>query len=273
MSPERAAGIFHSIYRNMFIYEDPFTLLPNLNMGGRTIALPRSLTRESWAASIVAVKANVDTDWAATMERLQELVYNDTSSPLTANYRQDLSVYLHLHGLCSATPLKTPLSAQSFVSADCGGDPAAALPGLTSMPSVVCLTMRVHRSKLSPLMEEGQRCTPTIVGVVESNTSSLLDPNGCQNMHSLVQAGFGEIMAPKTGVTTEVKVTRDFAGWSGSSPLLVSFLVPTWQLLRDPNTVRVKLSIASTLLAPIFTKTLGIDMCIHRMSLADKEDI
>ena len=145
LSADDAVSILYSVYQNMFSCENSMQQLARLNMGDLSETLSRSFTRKAWVASIVAVKANVDTDWDATMESLYNLVQEDSTSPMTGHHMQDLGVYLHLHGLYSTMQLKTPPSALFPFSASFGINPATALPELMSMPSAVCLIMRVLR--------------------------------------------------------------------------------------------------------------------------------
>ena len=61
----------------------------------------------------------------------------------------------------------------------------------------------------------------------------------------------------------EVDIIEDRLGWSGMSPLLVSFYAPAWMLLLQPRTASVEFSIQSTPQSTrAFVGSLGLQLTI-----------
>jgi hypothetical protein len=57
---------------------------------------------------------------------------------------------------------------------------------------------------------------------------------------------------------------EDKNGWTGSSPLIVSFYAPIWLVLLEPENAIIAFGIQSTPQSTMtFVKTLGLDMNVY----------
>jgi hypothetical protein len=95
-----------------------------------------------------------------------------------------------------------------------------------------------------------------------------------QSIFAAVQLAFGTVTTSgqRNSADLRVHVAEDKRGWMGSSPLIVSFYVPTW--LLEPQNANIALRIQST---PQSTttcaKTLGFEMNVYNTTLGDGDNV
>ena len=71
-----------------------------------------------------------------------------------------------------------------------------------------------------------------------------------------------------------VHVAEDKNGWTGSSPLIVSFYAPIWLVLLEPQNAIIAFGIQSTPQSTMtFVKTLGLDMNVYDTTLGDEDNV
>lgn len=263
--------LLYSIYQAMFSHEDLRTVMANLEMQGIAKLSNPYYNRASFAALLKHVRNNVTTDWEKAIDLLLDVIARNASpSSVWKNYVQELNLYLHLSGMHTAEVLQD--GAPKLLNLEA----AKHLSSWDDVPSVLCITFEIPRDKLkvfedTPLRTLGTQC---LCCTVQSSRTS---PQQWANNFSAVQVAFGSInpVGNKNAADFHVHVEEDPGSWTGTSPLIVSFLIPTWIVLQEPRTALVACGIQSTphaavslarKLGPelrIFETTLGDDRMIH----------
>ena len=91
-----------------------------------------------------------------------------------------------------------------------------------------------------------------------------------------LQLGYGEIVTSGQAFSDsyEVRVITDPEGYGGESPLLVSFMVPTWILLGDKSDIYLSFNALNTRLnEEVYKPILGESLRIFGASLDDAEHV
>ena len=267
IASEKLAPLLFSVYLKMMAHEDVSQQLGYIAVQQK--ALPTRFLlpqyhRGSFAFFIAFLKRRVSSDWHLTVRELLRLIEEDNQLIVGSNYAQELFVHLHLLGIFSVSRLVDekqwpgdPLAAKSLYS--CG-----------NLPPVLYVTLKVPRSKLS-IFEDIESSpkdlgTPLVHACIQSQT--------WQNLFAAIRLTFGTPMITEvaSGIYNSLGINADIAAWDGSSPLLVSFPVPTWILLQEPHKARVSLGMPSTVEnTRRFVHKLGLTMMIFE-ARQDAED-
>ena len=224
--------------------------------------------RASFAAFLQLVKTRTNVDWGLTMRKLVCFIESNTSLRLGKCFYQELLVWLHLLDLHSDGIV-------SNIEEAYYNHEAKDLTAWKNLPPVVCVTLKVPRSVLTPLTGARTYCigTPTLSCVVRSSIDSV---QTWINLFAAVQIGFGTIstVGARFSDSFGIYVDEDITGWSGKSPLLVSFYVPTWVLLQEPRTARVGFGLKHNIWnADAFRESLGPELYVYQTTLADPDNV
>ena len=265
------ALIFQQIYLNMFEHEQLsqlFSRFDRLTLHNRS--LPR-YHRGSLASFLCLVKKRVAVDWEKVMDFFLDLVANDSNLPMGRHYIQELHLQLHIFGVYSAPLLKSP-------STRSGGTHASTtdLRAWKDMPSVVCISLKVPRKRLGVFTElpKADIGTPPVHGILEASRDFAGEP--WQNIFAVVALAFGEatMSGSRSDDDFRLEIVEDRRGWRGSSPLFVSFCVPSWVVLLQPQDATVALGVQSTPQSIItFSKALGVEMMVYETTLGNEENV
>lgn len=139
--------------------------------------------------------------------------------------------------------------------------------GWKDIPAVVCVVLKVPRHQLKYLedMDANKIGTPMLQCEKYSD-----DPNvKFHNVHSSIHLTFGDILISVVDGESQVTVKEDPEGWSGSSPLIVTFYLASQTLTIAPTATHVGLHIHSTPATCHLTARLGMYLTIFSTSLAD----
>lgn len=252
----KVAEFCFSVYKNMFAKENTMQLLAN-----PLLAMQKSTeshyTRSSFVALLGFVKAKVLTDWDRIMDFLMDLIESDTSLMMGAHHYQDLICQLHIHNLFNLETLEP-----AFVEKR--RSPHDRFHAWKDLPPVVCVVLKVPRAKIKILedMDPDEILTPSL----ECHTSG---PN-FNNIHSSLQFVFGDIQGSSHKGETTITILEDHKGWEGVSDLIVTFYMPVWILLREPQTVSIGLHINDTVaVATSLRAKLGLFLKIYSTTLMD----
>ncbi|KAK0123719.1 hypothetical protein ONS95_008728 [Cadophora gregata] len=269
--PHDLSILLHRTYHAMFEHEDTMKAISTLSiMTIRNNSCPM-YHRGSFAALLKFLKPRVVTHWEKMMEMLILRIANDQTIMIGFNSIQDFFAHLSLLDIHNA----------SGITAGCMPSDAArfkeGLGSWNTLPPVVCVTLEVPRSKLHVLKEtpRNQRGTSNVQCCVQEDVNSHFI-NGRQEIFSDVQLTFGRLSTGGEVSDEEVKVMiqEDSLGWAGTSPLIVSFNVPTWVVLREPSKTIITFGLQS---APqnvaIFSKSLGTMMFVFAARLMDSNNV
>ncbi|KAJ1326960.1 DUF4470 domain-containing protein [Microdochium nivale] len=240
-TPSELARLLHSIYAKMFAAEDLVELMMKASLSNLLKHSLPNYQRASFVGFLGLVKTKVSTDWAATMDGLLDLVHRDNRLGSRANLFQELYVWLHMLGIHSMDILKNKPSMLGYRGSQ-------QIHRWKDIPEVIAITLKVPRKHLAfytSFRDVSAVGTPPVTCSV-SNKASFL--SAWMNEFSAVQIGFGSTRTRGRRFTSEFEllVDEDRKGWSGDSPLMVSFYVPTWMVLQEDRGVKVALHLSST---------------------------
>lgn len=264
------ARMLYEVYLNMFGNEDMQKLFADMNRYTiRNNSLLR-YNRRSFALFLRLVRSRVICNWTEVMDHLLAFIEKDSTLLMGLNYIQELYLYLHLFNVHSVDTF-VPAFAQTSTSLG-----AAGLKGWKNIPPVLYITVEVPRENLRAIT----RIKPTEIGspilhcVVQSSPSS---PTGrWQNIFSAIQLSFGTISTTgeRFSDTFRVHIAEDILRWTGSSPLLATFMAPTWMLLLEPKTATIAFGIQSTpASASVFMRSLGLDLNLYATNLGNERNV
>lgn len=265
------ARILYEVYLNMFRNEDMNKLFAGL-MNQHTITNNSLLryNRRSFALFLRFVRNRVICNWTKVMDRLLPFIEQNTTALMSLNYIQELYLYLHLYDVHSVDTL-VPAFARTNTSLG-----AAGLNGWKNIPPVFYVTIKVPRENLGAIT----RLKPTEIGspilhcVVQSSPSS---PSGrWQNIFSAIQLSFGLLSTSgeRFSDTFRVHIAEDTVRWNGSSPLLATFMAPTWMLLLEPKTAMIAFGIQSTpASASVFMRSLGLELNLYATNAGNELNV
>lgn len=232
--------------------------------------------RGSLAAFLNQVRSHTSIDWHLVIESFVSLVKNDRRLMIAENYMQELYAYLHLCGYYDASSIARLLDytehtveSKEFVQI---------LRGWTSALNVLRVTLVVPRNKLLVFpslfdLDLGFG-TPNVHCSIRGSRGSHLD--WAQNIFACVNLAFGRVVphGDRNTQNFSVSIEQDNSGWSGSSPLTVSFWVPASIILWDPYTARLAfsfLSIPGTIYS--YVQKLGMELKVFESLLNDRKHV
>lgn len=270
---QELAQVLRSVYYKMFTAEDFARLASSMSIARIQRRNLPNYQRASFAAFLRLVHANVDTDWKEAMDILLDSFGQGNVLLTGRQFWQELSLWLHVLGLYTVRELRD-LPAQLYMRG------RTTLHKWTDMPKVVAVTLRVPRKHLSFYTASGDMSrvsTPPVMCSVSNTPCSkaVRDPTQLDS-YAAVQIGFGNIRTrgQRHSRNFEVHVEEDPKGWSGDSDLLVSFLVPAWSTLTEPDEFFVCFRLSMTPAnAGNFTQQFGMFLVIFEASSQDSQHV
>ncbi|CAM1503826.1 Fc.00g014170.m01.CDS01 [Cosmosporella sp. VM-42] len=258
------ARVIFQLYLQMFEREDASKALEN--MTNRSSIYPY-FHRGSLAALLKMIMNRVQTDWKEMCIALLDMISQDKSLMLATNQMQELCAQLHLQGIDTGQWVLNEIKSIP----ELGGFHA-----WKSIPPVVAVTLVVPRKALARLYEgsfNNRVSSPSLVGSLRAGPSST---NQWHNMFGDVHIVFGDVK--KTGSRADddfmVSIEEDGDGWSGVSPLLASFYVPTASLQVEPKSSLLGISVPPTgQNTPLYGPILGINMTVFEARLDNEPKV
>ncbi|KAF9782514.1 hypothetical protein BJ322DRAFT_225106 [Thelephora terrestris] len=238
------AQLLLNVYREMFALDNP-------KLASSVPSLPR-YTRESFALFLRILRSVVDVDWQFLMDCFYDVLDADVSLLMGSNYYQDLWCQLHRYQLYTVSIMERPPR------------PAGLYTGWKAVPPVVTVFLVVPRSSLKPLenADHVEHMTPILHCDVKSPS--------VHNIYPSITAAFGSIRRTYKGGNPWVFWEEDPLGFSGKSPLVVSFNAPAWTLDR---TLSVALSLRATPYTLPWTRKLGIGLHLFLTKITDTSNV
>ncbi len=253
-------------YLEMFTYENLtslFTGSPGQALGDLLKAVHPHFHRGGLVALVKLIRSKIDTAWLIVCQALVNMIKQDRILLMSTNYIQDFCAQLSLQGLYTEPWLRNEIRRD--------------VPDFNTwktIPEVVALTLITTRTKFSRLFKgDATFASPTLQCVLSSSPQAVLR---WQNIFSDIHLVFGDICLKGKQNSDEcsLSIDADPNGWSGNSPLVVSFYVPVAALQVEPKTAIIKLWIAPSVQAlKMFQGTLGLDMTVNQAAISDKEHV
>ena len=256
--PRNLGELLFGIYLKMFASDDTMSRLSLSNPLSSLMTLEMvHYIRETFAVFLAIVKRRVDVDWESTMDYFfHRLEYDRTLLMGMSNY-QDLCTHLSLAGVYASEFIRTtPLLEGRFRE-------------WTRVPPTVSVILVVPRDKLRVLsdMDPDKVGTPVLHGNLHGPRT--------HNIFASIKLGFGKVESSGTEADPEVVFQPDPSSWAGTSPLVVSFSVPSCALhIEHPDVMSVALSLRSTpQTSTTFVPKLGMFLTIFDAPLMDPSQV
>ena len=222
-------------------------------------------TRETFVALLAIIKRRTIVDWDSTIASFLHWLDIDRTLTTGLATRQDLCAHLHLAGVYTAEFIRTPVAKEGrFLE-------------WTQIPPTVSVILVVPRNELRVLLD----VDPNEVGVpvfrVELVSKHSFFGSTFIGRFASPRMGFGRVTSSGTDACPEVVFEPDSSSWAGTSPLIVSFSVPSCRLhIGDPdedNTV-ISLTLDSESRTDArFGPKLGLSLKIFTLSLMDRSQV
>ncbi|KAH6899519.1 hypothetical protein BKA70DRAFT_735204 [Coprinopsis sp. MPI-PUGE-AT-0042] len=257
--------LLYDVYQEIFGQETTSKLF-EANKDNPVRALSASslahYTRETFVYLLKIVRMRTEADaeqWGRVMERFIALQLGDwhIKSMDTVHY-QDFCGQLLRHGV----------HRQPFFNL--GASKTGPFSSWAKVPELVRIVMNIPRHKLA-ILEHGKAeeiGTPFLYCSIFGPTSL--------NIFSSVHAAFGTVSKAGTKSNPSVVFEEAMRGWKGTSPLVVSFVAPSWLLVdKDPyQSLSVSFSIRDTpAAAKTFVPKLGTFLRIFSAKLMDENHV
>lgn len=258
--PRQLGTLLYDIYHDLFEHEDSKNFL-KLNMQNLPKAVSQSnlihYIRESFVLFIKLARHKLgipNQHWVEVMDRFFDLVGEDKSMPMDTVNHQDLCGQLHRHGVYTVEVYqyeKLPKVGR-FSAWDV-------------IPPLVRIILVVPREKLAVF--DGVVSTPPVHCDVGGSWS--------QNIFTSIHTAFGRVISTGTKARPKVLFEEDPLKGRGSSPLVVSFTMPTRLLtsIEPMEKLKVCFSIRSTTGTVMFIQKLGIRMNVFAVSIMDESAV
>ncbi|KAF8801768.1 hypothetical protein BYT27DRAFT_7114103 [Phlegmacium glaucopus] len=193
--------------------------------------------------------------WTTVMDRFisLQLAAWSIQSMDTLHY-QNLFCQFHRHGVYSAPffHMKAPKVGR-FSAWD-------------TVPDLIRIILVVPREKLSVF----ESSKPDEIGTPPLRCD--IFGERCQNMFTTVHVAFGRAIPMGTKSRPQVIFEEDLKGWAGDSPLVASFIAPSYLLsdLEPPEQLSISFGVLNTPACVTLIKKLGITLRLFSAKLMDE---
>ncbi|KAJ3746220.1 hypothetical protein DFH05DRAFT_1394437 [Lentinula detonsa] len=252
---------FWDMYHCMFEEEDSMKYWAKHGANMKAIAKSSIIhyNRESFVLFLRLARSNLGLsveDWESVMERFLDLQESDTTMPMDTVNRQDFHSHLYRYVVHTVSTYRSSLRRVGRFSE------------WSSVPQIVRVLLTVPRSVLEDVFEGPNIGTPVLQCTVSGSWS--------MNAFSAVHAVFGRVSTLGTKAAPRISFEEDKDGWKGTSPLVVSFSMPTQLLVNiEPQAkLKVNFSIRSTAATTlVFARKLGLNLNVFSADLLDEAQV
>ena len=265
LNPSSLAHLLHQVYLEMFKHEDMQRLFSKVNLQMLQNSSILYYHRGSFVALLSCMKGIIRTDWKQTLDILLGLIEGETRLLVNGQYMQELYMQLHLQNLYSVLPLRS-LPPHTKLRTGLGA--------WDQVPPVVCVTLLVPWAflKVFNQVSRDKLGTPILHGIIQCSPAYRGRP--WQHIFAMIQLTFGELKIEGSNQDKRLSIEEDKCQWSGTSPLIASFLAPSWILSIEPCDAVVALGVQSTpQSSTTFMKHLGTDLNLFETTLADEQHV
>ncbi|KAM0277275.1 hypothetical protein ACHAQH_005934 [Verticillium albo-atrum] len=271
IGPRELATIIFQMYLKMFEHENPMALLSS----SRTDS-PLSILASGYAhfhrGSFMALlklleKSTSVTNMRKTCVELDEMISRDQTLAFSGNQAQEMGALFHMHNLYTPDWLRSEVQY----------DPSkGGFNAWSKIPEVLAITLVVPRTKVQRLYTispQSKIAAPTFIGSLRSS------PTAASQWHNIfgdVHLAFGTVSTsgPTTDASFAVHLREDEDGWSGNTPLVVSFYVPAAALQAEHKSALIGLDVQTTPQSlAIYRHALGPQMQVYQARLDDAEHV
>jgi len=254
--PENLGKLLFDVYLKMFASDDTMSHLSNPLKSLNDSEIVHYI-REAFAVFLAIVKRRVSVDWDSTMASFFDRLTTDRSLFMGVPNCQDLCTHLHLAGVYDHEFICTPFAK------------VGRFRGWDWVPLTVSVILVVPRNKLGVLSDADPNKvgTPVLHGNLFGRTT--------HNIFASLRVGFGKVSLSGTDARPGVVFEPDPSSWAGTSPLIVSFSVPSRTLhIEHPDVMSITLGLRSTpKTSTMFMSKLGMFLTIFTAPLMDRSQV
>ena len=253
---QNLGNLLFDIYLKMFASDDTMSRLSNPLQFLQESGIVHYI-REAFAVFLAIIKRRVNVNWDSTMTSFFDRLETDRTMMMGMSNYQDLSTHLHLAGVYDVEFMRGPITKEGRFR------------GWTRIPPTVSVILVVPRDKLRVLSDADpdQVGTPILHGNLYGRST--------HNIFASLKVGFGKVTSSGTDARPGVIFNPDPSSWAGTSPLIVSFSVPSKALhIESPDSMSVTLSLRSTpQTSMVFIPKLGMFLKIFSAPLMDRSQV
>ncbi|KAL7932487.1 hypothetical protein V8C35DRAFT_307229 [Trichoderma chlorosporum] len=220
--------------------------------------------RGSFTALLKVIQGRVKTDWEAVVGGLLRSIEEEPSLPIAEKQAQDFRLQLSLSDL--------PAADRNHGITIPGQGP---LGGWKNLPPMVAITLVVPRNAFDKLFPQPKPSfpVPTLIGTLKSSGNA---PKKRLDVFDDVHIVFGKVTTKgdMTSGDATVNIEEDELCWSGTSPLVASFLVPTAVFVEEPGADLVGLGLATASYSTaLMAAMLGIPNTVFETPLSNTASV
>ncbi len=252
--PQNLGKLLFDVYLKMFSSDDTESRLSNPLKPLNELVY---YVREAFAVFLAIVKRRVNVDWNSTMVSFFERLDTNRTLLMGLSCYQDLCTHLHLAGVYDTDFMRTPC------------EKVGRFQGWDRVPLTVSVILVVPRDKLK-IFSDADRDkvgTPVLHGNLLGRAT--------HNIFASLRVGFGKVTPSGMIARPEVVFEPDPSSWAGTSPLIVSFSVPSRALhIENPDVMSVTLGLRSTpATCVMFLPKLGMFLTVFAAPLMDRSRV
>jgi hypothetical protein len=218
---------------------------------------------ETFAVLLQVVRYRTRTDWKRVMNALLILVEEDTTLLTGMKHYEDLCCQLHLHrvhSVDSLSPNEIVMEKDDMRGPFCNWE---------NVPPLVCVVIVVPRKNAKVLDDPDVQKA----GALLQCELRVVTRHGriMHHVFSSINVALGTVSVTGSTGYNKITIEEDPARWSGITPMVVSFWVPSWLLVIEPNTTSISLAVRSTPTNnALLVSKLGKEMKLFEMKLMEK---
>jgi len=247
--PFGLAKLLLGIYFSMFSSDDQIS-----TWAGSKPITEIYYIRETFVALVATVKRRVVVDWKTTMDMFIALL-EKTKSPfmlMGLHYHQELCAQLYLAGVYTVYAMAKEVAKQGRFK------------GWSQVPPTVSVTLVVPRESIQALLDMDQAKLPNAI------MQASLQGRSAHSSFSSIKVGFGRVRNIGTDSDPRITFDADSTGWAGSSPLVVTFSLPSWALhVEAPEDMIIALSFRSSPQTIHLVPKFGMALHVYKARLMD----
>jgi hypothetical protein len=212
--------------------------------------------RETFVAFVTTIKRTVIVDWKTTLDMFFALL-ETTNSPfapmsMRLYYYQELCARFHLAGIYTVYAMTKDVAKKGRFQ------------GWRQVPPTVSVTLVVPRESIQPLLDM-DRTRPSAPAMQASLRGRSADFG-----FSSIKVGFGRVKNSGTNSDPRITFDPDPTGLAGSSPLVVTFSLPSWTLhIEDPEDLTIALSLPFSPQSINLMASFGMSLHVFTARLMD----
>ncbi|KAG6332351.1 hypothetical protein ID866_6742 [Astraeus odoratus] len=260
--PDQLAKVVLDVYTDIFDNEHTGKILDFLSLS--TDLMPRRsryhhYNRRTFPLLISLMRSRVQTDWHKVMSTFDALLHEDPNLGFGLNYHQEMSVHLYLEGVFTHDWFTGLHELHEITKSEI-------FRSWSRVPPVVNVVLIVPRCVVDEIQSDLSKAgTPALQCTLRTGSN--------QHMFGCLTASFGMINVTGRGENKSASITEDSAGLYGTSPMIVSFYVPSAGFMHLYTGTDVILCLRPTSVTISLERKLGWNLQLFSAALTDETHV